>query len=230
MKQRILIIDADGRMRDSLAITFSQIGYEVATARTGLEGLHQGYDLSPDLILLAVQLPDLDGWQLCQRFRAISNVPIMILTSLGSEADIVKGLGLGADDYLVKPVRSRVLVAKVKAVLRRAGAAARASAEAGALRTVYDELMMDFDTHEVTVAAKQVDLTPTEFNLLAVFMTHQGRTLSTAYLLTQVWGAEHGGEPDRVRLYISYLRQKIEPDPATPKFIQTVWGVGYRLG
>jgi DNA-binding response OmpR family regulator len=230
MKKSILIIEDDFIIQESLLVMLSRIGYEVETATTAIDGLQKGYSLKPDLIILDVMLPGMDGWQLCERFREMSKVPIIMLTALGGEDDIVKGLGLGADDYLIKPVTMAILAAKVKAVLRRAYNENGPSINERKNALEYEGLMIDFDKHEVTLSEKRVDLSPTEFKLLSYLMRYKSRALSKEFLLTQVWGPEYAGEPDHLRLYISYLRKKIEENPARPKFIQNVWGVGYRLG
>jgi DNA-binding response OmpR family regulator len=230
MKKRILIIEDDLIIQESLVVMLSRIGYEVEAASTAIDGLQKGYSIKPDLVILDVMLPGMDGWQLCERFREMSNMPILMLTALGGEDDVVKGLALGADDYLIKPVTMSILTAKIKALLRRAYDENGRSLADSRNTLEYEGLTIDFDKHEVTVDNERIELSPTEFKLLSYLMQNKSRALSKEYLLTQVWGPEYAGEPDHLRLYISYLRKKLEDNPAKPKFIHNVWGVGYRLG
>lgn len=177
-------------------------------------------------------LPDLDGWQTCTRFREMSEVPIIMLTALSSEENVIKGLNLGADDYIVKPVTTEELSARLRAVLRRANRSANVNGSNGQTRRAiftYENLVIDFDRHEVTIDGEWVYLSPTEFRLLSVFVQHQGRMLSHEFLLREVWGPEYINEIDYLRLYISYLRRKIEADPSKPGMIHNEWGIGYRF-
>jgi DNA-binding response OmpR family regulator len=201
----------------------------VDVAGTAVEGLQRAYGSKPDLIILDVMLPGMDGWQTCQRFREMSNVPIIMLTALGSEENVVKGLELGADDYLVKPVTMKELGARVKALLRRAYGNNGSPTEISKI-IQHEGLVIDFDKHEVTLRDNRIDLSPTEFKLLSCLVKHKGRVLPHDFLLTQVWGPEYAGELDHLRLYISYLRKKIEKNPSKPELIQNEWGVGYRFG
>ncbi|MFQ5611758.1 MAG: response regulator transcription factor [Anaerolineae bacterium] len=228
MSERILVIDDDPMLQENMNDLLTSMGYEVIVAGEAVEGLQKAYTSKPDLIILDVMLPGMDGWQTCQRFREMSDVPIMMLTALGSEEHIVKGLEMGADDYLVKPVTMRELGARIKALLRRASTG-DGGGEIGRIYR-YNDLVIDFDKHEVTQRGDRVDLSPTEFKLLVCLVKHQGRVLPHEFLLTQVWGSEYAGELDHLRLYISYLRKKIEADPSKPILIQNEWGVGYRFG
>ena len=228
MKTRILVIDDDVALQRSLSVFLQDLGYEVEMAGKGIDGLRQAFDTKPDLVILDVMLPELDGWEICQRFREMTNIPILFLTALGSEDDVVKGLELGGDDYLVKPVSINVLEARVKALLRRATGRRRSSATISSVMQ-YQGLFIDLDTCEVKLNDQPLDFSPTEFNLLACLVRHQGRVLSNRFLLNQVWGPQYSGE-DNLRLYISYLRHKIEVDPSKPTLIQTARGIGYRFG
>ena len=229
MTDRILVIDDDKDLQASLADMLDNLGYEVNVASTAVEGLQKAYKNKPNLIILDLMLPGMDGWETCQRFREMSDVPIMMLTALGSEDNIVRGLELGADEYLVKPVTMRELGARVKALLRRAYTKSIDQENGNYNRLEYGDIIVDLDKHEVTQSHQRIDLTPTEFKLLTCLVKHQGRVLPHDFLLTQVWGPEYTGELDHLRLYISYLRRKIEKTKK-PELIQNEWGVGYRFG
>ena len=229
MKNKILVIDDDLILQQTIAENLRTLGYEVESASKAIDGLKKAYEIKPDLIILDVMLPGMDGWQTCQRFREMSNVPIMMLTALGTEDNVVKGLELGADDYLVKPVTLKELGARVKALLRRAYSSNRSSSEISKI-IQHEGLVIDFDKHEVMLNGKRIDLSPTEFKLLSCLVKHKGRVLPHDFLLKQVWGHEYTGELDHLRLYISYLRKKIEVNPSKPELIQNEWGVGYRFG
>jgi DNA-binding response OmpR family regulator len=229
LRNKILVIDDDLTLQQTIAENLRALGYEVDAASKAVEGLQKAYGSKPDLIILDVMLPGMDGWQTCQRFREMSNVPIMMLTALGTEDNVVKGLELGADDYLVKPVTLKELGARVKALLRRAYTNQGQSAEISRI-IQHEGLVIDFDKHEVMLQERRIDLSPTEFRLLSCLVKHKGRVLPHDFLLKQVWGQEYAGELDHLRLYISYLRKKIEENPSKPELIQNEWGVGYRFG
>ncbi|MEM7033034.1 MAG: response regulator transcription factor [Chloroflexota bacterium] len=229
MKHRILVIDDDLILQQNLADILRSLGYEVDVAGKAVEGLQKAYGSKPDLIILDVMLPGMDGWEICKRFREMTEIPIIFLTALGSEEDIVKGLELGGDDYLVKPVTMKELGARVKALLRRAYSNNGTTTEISKV-IQHEGLVIDFDKHEVMLNSSRIDLSPTEFKLLSCLVKHKGRVLPHDFLLSQVWGQEYSGELDHLRLYISYLRKKIEADPSKPELIQNEWGVGYRFG
>jgi two-component system KDP operon response regulator KdpE len=171
-------------------------------------------------------MPEMDGWEVCRRLVEISNVPILMLTARGAEADIVKGLRLGADDYLAKPFSVAEFTARIQALLRRAGS--RSQTDKPDAYSV-GNLTIDLSRRLVMRGGEVVDLTPTEFKLLQCFVTHRDRVLPHQFLLTEVWGPEYSGETSYLKLYVSYLRKKIEEDPANPELIVTEWGVGYRF-
>jgi DNA-binding response OmpR family regulator len=229
LKNKILVIDDDPILQQTIAENLRTLGYEVEVASKAVEGLQKAYGAQPDLIILDVMLPGMDGWQTCRRFREMSDVPIIFLTALGQEDDIVKGLDLGADEYLVKPVSLKELGARVKALLRRAYTNNGSNAEISRI-IQHEGLVIDFDKHEVMLQDRRIDLSPTEFKLLSCLVKHKGRVLPHDFLLKQVWGQEYAGELDHLRLYISYLRKKIEVNPSKPELIQNEWGVGYRFG
>lgn len=235
MTETLLLIEDDITLCEALRFMLTKKGFQVEVANNAITGLQKAYAVKPDAIILDIMLPDMDGWQTCARFREMSDVPIIMLTALGSEENVVKGLNLGADDYIIKPVTAEELSARVRALLRRvtrssvSGNGNPAGNGRGPIFT-YENLIIDFDKHEVTVDNKRVDLSPTEFRLLSVLVRHKGRMLPHEFLLTEVWGPEYVGEIDYLRLYISYLRRKVEKDPSKPNLIHNEWGVGYRFG
>ena len=225
MKETILIIDDDAALAKIVQINLEREGYRTVVASSGMEGVQKAYSNQPNLVILDIMMPGMDGWITCRRLREISDVPIVMLTARGMEADVVKGLELGADDYIVKPFGTKVLLARIHALLRRTDASATKKPP------IYSdgELTVDFVKRLVTVRSERVDLTPTEFKLLSNFVQNEGRVLPHSYLLTQVWGPEYVDEVNYLKLYVRYLRQKIEKDPSNPDYILTEWGVGYRF-
>jgi two-component system KDP operon response regulator KdpE len=230
LSAKLLLVDDDVSLCKSLQLMFAKEDYQVEVAHNGVSGLQKAYALKPDAVILDVMMPDMDGWQTCRRLREMSDVPIIMLTALGSGEHVVEGLNLGADDYVVKPVSYEILSARIRALLRRGSLPSVEGGHGRGPILTYDNLVIDFSKHEVTVDGKRVSLSPTEFRLLSVLARHQGRVLPHAFLLTEVWGPEYVGEMDYLRLYVSYLRRKVERDPSKPSLIQSEWGVGYRLG
>jgi two-component system KDP operon response regulator KdpE len=202
--------------------------YKVVTASDGREGLQKAYQVRPDLVLLDLMMPGMDGWEVCQRLRELSNVPIIMLTARSMKGDVVRGLEAGADDYLTKPFSAAELYARIQAVLRRSN---RENGQGDSRSAFYTNghLSIDFDRRIVTVRGERIDFTPTEFKLLSCLVRNEGRVLPHRYLLNEVWGPEYANDIDYVKLYIRYLRLKIEDDPSNPVYIQTEWGVGYRF-
>lgn len=226
VRRRILVVDDEERMARLIRLNLERDGFEVVEALNGREALEKLRDATPDLVLLDVMMPDLDGFEVLQMIREISNVPVIMLTAKGEENDRVRGLELGADDYVVKPFSSRELVSRVRAVLRRTEAA---SGTMHGIIEVDDRLKIDFDRREVWVEGKLVKLRPTEYRLLYHLVQNAGWVLTYDQILTRVWGYEYRDESHYVRLYINYLRQKLEKDPSNPKYILTERGVGYRF-
>jgi two-component system KDP operon response regulator KdpE len=227
MSKKILVVDDDPALVRLVEQVLSHKGYEVLTAGSGQEGLWLLFHQKPDIVLLDVAMPSMDGWQTCSRIREICNTPVIMLTGKHkTEEDIVRGLNYGADDYLIKPVRNKELMARVQAVLRRAELP---SSLDGMGETTYSDSQLTVDVAErkVILNGKPVRLTPTEFRLLAFLVKNAGRILTHKQLLEKVWGWEYADDLDHVRIYIWHLRQKIEPDPAKPKYIITEPGVGY---
>jgi two-component system KDP operon response regulator KdpE len=226
MQKKILVIDDDPSLVALLYHSLTEQGYEVYKAHDGQEGLQQIYNHQPDLIILDIIMPELDGWQVCRRTREMSDVPIIMLTARGKEEDIVRGLDCGADDYLSKPFSVTELLARVRAVLRRA---ALPPPTEGPITYSDGYLTVNLTERRVVVRGEPVKLTPTEFRLLAQLVEHAGRALTYSQLLEKVWGWEYKDDIDYVRIYIWHLRQRIEKDPSQPQYILTEYGVGYRF-
>ena len=225
-KYRILVVDDERRMVGFIRLNLEQDGFEVIEAYNGTQALERLRDSLPDLILLDVMMPDIDGFEVLRMIREISQVPVIMLTAKGEENDKVKGLELGADDYVTKPFSPRELVSRVKAVLRRGSTFEED--EEGVIE-VDDRLKIDFSRREVWVDDELVKLRPTEYRLLYHLVQNAGWVLTHDQILTKVWGYEYRDEPHYVRLYINYLRKKIEEDPSNPEYILTERGVGYRF-
>jgi DNA-binding response OmpR family regulator len=225
-RRRILIVDDEERMVRFIRLNLEHDGFLVSEAFNGREALQQLRDVSPDLILLDVMMPELDGFEVLQMVRETSKVPVLMLTAKGEEDDRVRGLELGADDYITKPFSPREMVSRVKAVLRRTEAS---SGSTHGLIEVDDRLRMDFDRREIWLEGEIIKLRPTEYRLLYHLVQNAGWVVTHDQLLTKVWGYEYRDEPHYVRLYINYLRKKLEEDPANPKYILTERGVGYRF-
>ncbi len=227
MAKKILTIDDDPIFLRLVDQVLSHQGFEVLKAGGGQEGLRLLFTEKPDIVILDVAMPRMDGWQTCQRIREIADVPIIMLTGKQkAEEDIVRGLDYGADEYLFKPVGNRELVARVRAVLRRIELPS--STEAKREITYGDDfLTVDIAERKVMVKGERVKLTPREFRMFALLVERAGHILTHKELLEKVWGWEYTDDLDYVRIYISHLRQKIEPNSALPKYIITEPGVGY---
>jgi two-component system KDP operon response regulator KdpE len=225
-RQRILVVDDEPRMIHFIRLNLEHDGFEVMDADSGVTALDQLRDQLPDLILLDVMMPELNGFETLKLIREISTVPVIMLTAKGEEEDRVKGLELGADDYITKPFSPRELVSRVRAVLRRTQMPGTPLHE---LIEVDERLKIDFDRREIWVEEKLVKLRPTEFRLLYHLVQNAGWVVPHEQLLAKVWGYEYRDETHYLRLYINYLRQKLERDPSTPVYIQTERGVGYRF-
>ena len=224
--RRILVVDDEERMVRFIRLNLEHDGFHVIEAFNGTQAINKIRSDLPDLVLLDIMMPDLDGFEVLKIVREVSSVPVIMLTAKGEEDDRVRGLELGADDYITKPFSPRELVSRVKAVLRRTELASDATR---GLIEVDDRLKFDFDRREVWVEGKLVKLRPTEYRLLYHLVQKPGWVKTHDDLLTKVWGYEYRDEPHYVRLYINYLRNKIEKDPANPKYILTERGVGYRF-
>lgn len=226
LHRRILVVDDEERMVRFIRLNLEHDGFYVIEAFRGAQAIQAIRDKLPDLVLLDVMLPDIDGFEVLKMIREINTVPVIMLTAKGEEDDRVHGLELGADDYVTKPFSPRELVSRVRAVLRRAE---NISGGIRGLIEVDDHLKIDFDRREVWLDGALVKLRPTEFKLLYHLVQNAGWVITHDQILAKVWGYEYRDEPHYVRLYINYLRQKLEKDPADPKYILTERGVGYRF-
>jgi len=223
MNEKILVVDDNTQLLTLLRLSLERDGFEVVTAESGEEGLRKAYDNHPDVIILDVMMAEMDGWMTCQRLRNVCDTPIIMLTAKSAGQDIIKGLSLGADDYLTKPCSLDELKARIQTVLRRSKGATDTR------RHVYDDGRVRIDPVEGTVfrEGEAVELTPTESRLLMYLVSQQGRIVPHRELLVNVWGPEYAEEVGYLSVYIRYLRQKIEDDPASPHYIRTRWKVGY---
>lgn len=224
--RRILVVDDEERMVRFIRLNLEHDGFRVSEAYRGVQALDLLRSELPDLILLDVMMPDIDGFEALKIIREISSVPVIMLTAKGEEEDRIQGLELGADDYITKPFSPRELVSRVRAVLRRTESA---SGRTHGPVEVDERLKLDFDRHEVWVEDQLVQLRPTEYRLLYHLVQNAGWVVSHEQLLAKVWGYEYRDEPHYVRLYVNYLRKKLEKDPTNPKYILTERGVGYRF-
>jgi two-component system KDP operon response regulator KdpE len=222
----ILVVDDEPRMVQFITMNLELEGFHVLSASDGYEALEKVTKELPDLVVLDIMMPDMDGFETLQRIRRVSAVPVIFLSAKGEEFDRVRGLDLGADDYVTKPFSPRELVSRIRAVLRRMEAVAPAPRSEV---VVDDELRINFDQRKVIVQGKEVRLRPTEYRLLYQLVSNAGRLLTHEALLSRVWGPEYRDEDHYVRLYITYLRQKIEKDPKNPKYILSERGLGYRF-
>jgi len=222
----ILVVDDEARMRRFIRMNMELEGYQIIEAENGIKALEQIRQHSPDLVIMDVMMPEMDGFETLEMLRELSTVPVILLTVKSDEEDIIRGLSLGADDYITKPFSPRELVTRVTAVLRRAEWPAPPPRT---ILNIDDRLSVDFNRHQVIVAGERVDLRPTEYRLLNTLIQNAGWVVPHETLLAKVWGYEYRDETHYLRLYINYLRKKIEEDPANPHYILTERGVGYRF-
>jgi len=225
MAEKILVIDDEEVTVKLIGMLLEKRGFEVIRAYRAEDGLRKAYRTHPDLILLDIMMPDMDGWEVCRRLRELSDVPIVFLTAKDDVRDVVKGLEMGADDYIVKPYDNDELVARIRAHLRRAPKPSVAE------ELIFDggNFRINFISREVRVRGNPVHLTPKEFNLLGVLARNAGRVITRTELVKEAWGPEYSDAIDSLKLYIHYLRQKIEQEPQHPKYVLTSRGVGYRF-
>lgn len=226
MNINVLVVDDEKPLRDFVRRNLEVRGYKVFTASNGLEAIAIFQNDHIHLVILDIMMPHMDGLEATRRIREESHVPIIILTAMGEETDKVRAFDLGADDYLTKPFGVGELLARIKAVLRRAD---WSEAVSSGERIVRGEIDVDIEKHEVKVQGDVVGLTPTEFNLLVYFMKNAGKTLHHRVILQNVWGTEYGDEAEYLRVYVGKLRQKIENDPLKPEYLHTEHGIGYRF-
>jgi DNA-binding response OmpR family regulator len=227
MTHKLLLIDDSQDMQKLVGMYLERDGYEVIRASNGKEGLHQLTKHQPDLILLDVMMPEIDGWETCRRIREVSSVPIIMLTAKSQEKDIVRGLEMGADDYVTKPFDPSELKARVRSLLRRTQEMVTQERAPQVLEDGW--LYIDLSRRVIKANDKPIELTPTEFRLLAALVRKLDCVIPHRQLLRQVWGPEYSDEVHYLKLYIRYLRQKLEKDPANPQYLLTEWGVGYRF-
>jgi two-component system KDP operon response regulator KdpE len=225
-KTRILIVDDELNIVKFLRANLEAKNYVVLAAMDGAEAL-QTFEMElPDLVILDIMMPKIDGFEVCRRLREWSQIPIIMLSARGDESDKVKCLDLGADDYITKPFGKGELIARVKAVLRRTEAATSTPTQPS---FTSGDLQINFAQRRITVSGKEVKLTPTEFTLLQEFALNAGKVLTHTYLLNKVWGLEYREEREYLHVFVRRLRAKLEPDPTNPKYIMTVSGVGYQF-
>ncbi len=226
---KILVVDDERILLDTLRYNLVKAGHEVRTAEDGLTALDLARREGPDLVILDIMLPKMDGFQVCRALRQESPVPILMLTARDEEVDKLLGLELGADDYLTKPFSMRELAARVKAMLRRLDLDRLPSDDDLPAPLREGSLTLDLVSHRASVAGKSLHLKPKEFDLLAHLMRHRGRAFSRDQLLEKVWGYDYAGDTRTVDVHIRWLREKVEEDPSRPELIETVRGVGYRF-
>lgn len=224
--RRILVVDDEERMVRFIRLNLEHDGFQVIEAFRGTQAIENLRSDMPDLVLLDVMMPDIDGFEVLRLIRESSSVPVIMLTAKGEEDDRIRGLELGADDYITKPFSPRELVSRVRAVLRRTETAGSST---HGLIEVDDRLKLDFDRREVWVDGELVQLRPTEYRLLYHLVQNAGWVVTHDQLLAKVWGYAYRDEPHYVRLYINYLRKKLEKDPSDPQYILTERGIGYRF-
>ncbi len=223
MKEQLLIIDDDETLGQLLSSSLRPRGFEVTCVQGGREGIRKAFEIQPDLVILDVMMPEMDGWETCRRIREITDTPIIMLTAKGQRRDVIHGFQLGVDDYLTKPFNILELEYRVRAVLKR-------SARPGQkLSANYDDghLKVDLERRQVRVDDEAIHLTPTEFRLLSYLVRHKGQVLPHKDLLTEVWGATYRDANECLSLYVRYLREKLEKEPSAPEYIRTEWGRGY---
>ena len=219
---RVLVVEDEPEMRKSIRLILSRHDYDVEAAVTGEEALAEFSRRLPDIVLLDLMLPDIDGLEVCERIRARSSVPIVVLSARGEEETKVRALDMGADDYLTKPFGSQELLARIRVALRHAGGSAGEMVEVGGV-------VMDLQKRSVTARGAVVSLTPREYDLLKFLMTHSDRVLTHSVILREVWGAEYESETQYLRNVVMSLRRKLEVDPSRPAMLLTEPGVGYRV-
>ncbi len=226
-KTKILVADDEAQLLRLVSRNLQLDGYETVTASDGAEALALCEAMAPDLVLLDVMMPKMDGFTVCQRVREFSSVPIIIMTARGQDDDKIRGLDLGADDYLTKPFNVDELLARVRAVLRRT----QYSTSTGGLTSTTEigDLAVDYAQHQVTMHGHEVALTPIEYRMVAYLAQNAGRVLTQDQLLEHVWGPDYVGETHMLQVNVNRLRRKLEPDPARPLYILTKVGVGYLL-
>lgn len=225
MSETLLIVDDEITFAQLLAVYFQSKGYTTLLANDGPAGLRLAAERRPDLIILDVMMPGMDGWEVCRRLREAFDMPVILLTAKGSQEDVIHGFSVGADDYVKKPFDLQELEMRVEAILRRRAA----QVINGQLLYQDDILRIDLTRQQVLRRGHPMHLTPTEFRLLGYLVQNRDRVVPHKELITEVWGPAYVGDTRNLSLYIRYLREKLEDDPANPRYIRTDWGVGYRF-
>jgi two-component system KDP operon response regulator KdpE len=224
MRERILVIEDDAEFLNLTQTWLQNSGYEVLTAEDGVEGMRRVYSSRPNLVLLDANIPKMDGWEVCRRIRDMSDIPVLMVTVNGQKTDRLKGFVLGADDYITKPVDFQELIARVQAVLRRVGSPMQ---DEGPSTFHNGEIEVEWKSHQVWVRGERIKLSPTEFKIMSCLIKNRGWIVTHEQLLEKAWGPNYIGDKSFVKLYIRYLRQKVEADPRNPQIIMTERGVGY---
>jgi DNA-binding response OmpR family regulator len=224
----VLLVDDDRDLVDVLTYILRREGYEITTAYDGEQGWARFEKEAPELVILDANMPGLDGMEVCKRIREVSKAPVIMLTARTDEADIVQALGLGADDYITKPFSPRQLVARVKAVLRRAQSFTPGSSGGGEELSA-GELTLDLRTRTLRRGGEEIRLTPLEYKIIHYLMVNRGRVLTNTAIVEHVWGFPGDGNEDLVKVHVHRVRQKLERDPQNPEYVKTVPGVGYML-
>jgi two-component system KDP operon response regulator KdpE len=223
-QHKVLIIDDDVDLLQLASILFKKAGAQIFTARDGLEGISKLFAHQPDLIILDVMMPGKDGFEVCERIRQVSDTPLIMLTALNHEQQMLRGLEAGADDFLSKPFNAEILLARAKAVLRRSN---HPNTQPASFEYNDGYLSVDFERRHVLIKGRRVKLTPLEFRLLVYLARNAGKVLTFEQILANVWGNEYQGSMDYVHVYISHLRRKLEEKTRSPRYIVTLHGVGY---
>lgn len=227
MANKVLLVDDEENIVDVCSRYFMREGYEVSTASNGYEAIEQYKTFQPDIVILDIMMPQMDGWQTAEKIREDSDTPIIMLTALGQEKDRIYGLTIGADDYVTKPFSPRELLLRVKNVLRRTCSAPKREEQREVLK--WKGLLIDRDKRKVVVSGMEIEMTVKEFDLLTLLAEHPSQVFSKSQLLETLWGYEYLGDANTINVHIRRLREKIEVDPSEPQWIKTVWGIGYKF-
>ena len=229
MPNTVLVVEDEPNLLAALEYTLEQEGYVVLTAIDGESGLHLARTREPDVLILDVMLPSLDGFEICRIIRRESSIPILMLTARGEEVDRVVGLELGADDYVTKPFSMRELLARIRSLLRRASPPTSIGSQNESELLRSGDLIIDLASHSATLEDKPLDMKPREFSLLSLLAANRGRAFTRDQILERLWGHDYIGDSRTVDVHVRWLREKIEPEPSKPQRIVTIRGVGYRF-
>lgn len=225
MAKRVLVVDDEKLIVKGITFSLKQDDYEVDTAYDGEEAVEKAKAGKYDIILLDLMLPRMSGLEVCQQIRGFSNVPIIMLTAKGEDMDKILGLEYGADDYITKPFNILEVKARIKAILRRTADQKESQGDSSVIES--GDLRLDKDNRRLSIAGREINLTSKEFELLEFLVSHPGKVYGRAKLLELIWGKDYPGDERTVDVHVRRLREKIEPDPSSPKYVQTKWGVGY---